>query len=144
MFSEETMINMADGTMKMIKDVKARDYVLNKLKNPVKVERNIKTAQQVVRKIIIDNGSDPFYITEDTLFLCVYNNGSFTSKYANMDTIQKFNGKLKTSLKIFSQESNINVLEYTPDLIRKDVYSLELLDQDNTSSYFVCNVIIST
>ena len=143
MFSEEAMVNMADGTMKSISDVKARDYVLNKFKNPVKVERNIKTIQQVVRYLTLDN-NEPFYITPDTLFLCVYNNGSFTSEYTDIDTIQKFNGKLKNSLKIFSQESDVNIIEYTTDLIRKDVYSLELLDPDNTSSYFVWNVIISS
>lgn len=141
MFSEEAMVNMADGTFKSISLIKPRDYIFNKLKNPIKVDRIIKTSQQIVQKIHLDNGTDPFYITSDTLFLCIYNNGSFTSEYANIETIQKFNGKLKSSLKIFSKESDTTILEYNTDLIRKDVYTLELLDPDNTESYYICNVI---
>ena len=134
MFSEEAMVNMADGTFKSISLIKSRDYIFNKLKNPIKVER-------IVQKIHLDNGTDPFYITPDTLFLCIYNNGSFTSEYANIETIEKFNGKLKSSLKIFSKESDTSILEYNTDLLRKDVYTLELLDPDNTESYYICNVI---
>lgn len=141
MFSEDAMVNMADGTLKSISLIESKDYIFNKFKNPVKVNRIIKTSQQIVQKIYLDNGTDPFYITPDTLFLCIYNNGSYTSEYANIETIQKFNGKLKSSLKIFSKESDTSILEYNTDLLKKDVYTLELLDPDNTESYYICNVI---
>ena len=141
MFSEEAMVNMADGTVKSISLIVARDYILDKFNNPVKVTRLIKTIQQVVQMVQLNNNTDPFYITSDTLFLCVYvyNNGiNITSEYTTMDIIQKFNGQLKSSLKVFSKESNASILMYNTDLIRKDVYTLEL---QNSDSYLVCNII---
>lgn len=137
MFSEESMISMGDGSFKSISELRHLDFIYNKLKNPVKINTIIKVLQQPVLKVELNNTF--FYTTPNTIFLCVYHTEQgFVSKYLDIISIKNVNGKLKTSLKIFSNEPNVEIISVTNDT--KDVYALNTLDSE--TSFFVNGVIV--
>jgi hypothetical protein len=137
MFSEESIISMGDGSFKSISELRHLDFIYNKLKNPVKINTIIKVLQQPVLKVELNNTF--FYTTPNTLFLCVYHTEQgFVSKYLDIISIKNVNGKLKTSLKIFSNEPNVEIISVTNDT--KDVYALTTLDSE--TSFFVNGVIV--
>lgn len=145
MFSEESKVSMGNGSFKNISELRQGDYILNKFNDPVKVYSIQKINQQQVLRIELNNGTEPFYTTPDTLFLCSFNNeNQFVSKYLNIREIKNLNAKLKISLKIFSNETNVNCNgndNDNNDILIKNVYKLTTLDQDNTESYFINGVI---
>ena len=137
MFSEESIISMGDGSFKSISELRHLDFIYNKLKNPVKINTIIKVLQQPVLKVELNNTF--FYTTPNTLFLCVYHTEQgFVSKYLDIISIKNVNGKLKTSLKIFSNEPNVEIISVINDT--KDVYALTTLDSE--TSFFVNGVIV--
>lgn len=137
MFSEESMISMGDGSFKKISELRQFDFIYNKLKNPVKINTIRKFLQMDVLKVQLSESS--FYTTPETLFLCVYyTEQGLVSKYLDIISIKNLNGKLKSSLKIFSNEPNIEIISVTNDT--KDVF--ELITLDSETSYFVNGVII--
>jgi hypothetical protein len=137
MFSEESIVSMGDGSFKKISELRPFDFIYNKFKNPVKINTIQKILQQSVLKIEINNTF--FYTTPDTLFLCVYHTEQgFVSKYLDIVSIQNLNGKLKNSIKIFSNETDNEIINVTNNYI-KDVYKLTTLDSE--TSYFVNGVI---
>jgi hypothetical protein len=137
MFSEETMISMGDGSFKKISELRQFDFIYNKLKNPVKINTIRKFLQQPVLKVQLSESS--FYTTPNTLFLCVYyTEQGLVSKYLDIISIKNINGKLKSSLKIFSNEPNVEIISVTNDT--KDVYTLTTLDSE--TSFFVNGVIV--
>jgi hypothetical protein len=137
MFSEESMISMGDGSFKKISELRQFDFIYNKLKNPVKINTIIKVLQQPVLKVQLNESS--FHTTPDTQFLCVYHTEQgLVSKYLDIISIKNINGKLKSSLKIFSNEPNVEIISVTNDT--KDVYKLTTLDSE--TSYFVNGVIM--
>ena len=137
MFSEESLISMGNGSFKSISELRQYDFIYNKFKNPVKINTIEKVFQQNVLKVILSNTF--FYTTPETLFLCVYNTeNGFVSKYLDIISIQSVNGKLKSSLKIFSNESDTEIINVIDNYI-KDVYKLTTLDSD--TNYFVNGII---
>lgn len=138
MFSEESMISMGDGSFKNISKLREFDFIYNKLKNPVKINTIIKVLQQQVLKVILSD-STFFYTTYNTLFLCVYQKeNGFVSKYLDIISIKNLDAKLKKSLKIFNNETNIGIINVNIGFV-KDVYKLTTLDEE--TSYFINGVI---
>ena len=136
MFSEDSIISMGDGSFKNISELRQFDFIYNKLKNPVKINTIQKILQENVLKVQLRNTF--FYTTPDTLFLCVYHTEKgLVSKYLDIISIKSLNGKLKKSLKIFSNELNIEIISVTNDI--KDVYTLTTLDSE--TSFFVNGII---
>jgi hypothetical protein len=137
MFSEEAMISIGDGSFKKISELRQFDFIYNKLKNPVKINTIRKFLQQPVLKVQLSESS--FYTTPDTLFLCVYHTEQgLVSKYLDIISIKNVSGELKNSLKIFSNEPNVEIISVTNDT--KDVYELTTLDSE--TSFFVNGVIV--
>lgn len=139
MFSEDSMISMGDGSFKKISELRQFDFIYNKLKNPVKINTIQKILQRSVLKVQLNNNTF-FYTIPETLFLCVYHTEQgLISKYLDIISIKNLDGKLKSSLKIFSNEPNIEIISVTTDYT-KDVYTLTTLDSE--TSYFVNGVIV--
>jgi hypothetical protein len=143
MFSGDTMVDLANGRKKKISEITRTDMILNKLNKPVRVRRiNIFPNTSSV-KIQLDNGTSEFYCSPSSIVYARYINGQgvHTVEFANIADVHNYNGKIKSSLKMFSPESDISILTYTEETEPQTLYSLEVMDP--TRSYYVNGMIVS-
>ena len=144
MFSEECIVPLADGSTKSISAIVPGDLIINKLLKVVKVRAVTSTTGNAVA-VQLNNGTGVFYTDPTARFLCHYINGdSHTSHWDSISTINTHQGWVKSSMKIFSPETNVSISSYDASntSLTKTLYTIQNLN-DNTNSYFVNGVIVS-
>lgn len=143
MFSEETLINMSDGTKKQINLINVGDKIMNKNLKPVTVSRvHMNTNQQIV-SMLLDNGTSLFHCAPTTLFLShTVNTNNHTTSSLPINTIHSNGSLLKKSNKLLANESDVSISTYDDtNHTLKDVYCIHTIDP--TQSFFVNDVITS-
>lgn len=143
MFSPESIITMGNGTMKNINNVKRGEFIMNKMSKPVRID-NITNSDMNVVVIQLNNGSGVFYASPNAEFLShkINTNGSHLLEKCSINEINTNRCMLKSSLKLFSTDSDISLTTYDnsdPNLT-KMCYTITTLD--NTNSFFVNGVIV--
>lgn len=141
MLSTEAQILMSNGTTKSISSIKVGDLIINKLNNSVKViTTHICTENSVA--VQFNNGTGIFYCSPTTLFLnhTTLTNGSHTSNYCTINNALSDNVKLKNSAKIFSPESDIEIINYDNTNVIKELYCIHT--NESSMSYFANGVIV--
>jgi hypothetical protein len=145
MFSQEALVYMADGSKRNINSLRVGEMILNKFRNPVKVNRVIKKDNVPAIAVQLDNGTGLFYTTIDTLVLCHYGtDGSYVSKFDTIEEVHLRNGQLKNSIKVFSPESDVEISNYdtSNSTLTKTMYNIQTID--STNSYFMNGVIVKS
>ena len=145
MFSAETLITMADGTVKHINLIQQNDFILNKLRKPVQVKRINKIPNAQVVEVQLNNGTGAFFCTPNSIVYCHHttNDGSHRTQHCSISDAASDDAKLKNSISLFSPESDVSITSFNdsnPDL-KKDVYSLYAIDE--TKSFFANGIIIT-
>lgn len=142
MFGEGALVKMADGNYKDISLIASGDYILNKFNHSIKVDRVHIKKNQIVAEVILDNDALPFYVIPTAVFLYrnVNNNGDHNSGYSFISTINYNKSKLKSSMKIFSPESDVTIEKYTEYNNTMDIYCLHV--NESTYSFIVNNCIV--
>lgn len=141
MFDKDALIKMADGTHKKIGMINIGDYIVNKLNHSVKVNRVHKINTSDIIEIILDNDFPTFYTIPTTKFLFRNTDeGSHTSFYYKISDVDIKTSKLKSSMKIFSPESDITIDSYK--IINKQIELYCLHISDSTFSFFINNCIV--
>jgi hypothetical protein len=143
MFSQESLITMANGTFKPINTLQRGDIVLNKLYKPTRILKvNIYENERCVR-VQFDNGTNTFHLSPNTIVLCYYRlpDNTFKSEYCHISHVHENNGYMKSNLKLFSPDSDILIESYVESSENKTLYSL--VTSDNSQSYLVNHAIIS-
>lgn len=147
MFSEEAMIKMANGSQKNIDDIRVNDLILNKLNQPVIVNRVHKYTARESVGIQLNNGTGVFYCDPNVRVLChnIGLNGNSTSDFINISDVHTYSGissKLKSSMKMFSPESDVSITTYddpvSPHI--KDLYCIHTSDSSQT--FYVNKIIV--
>jgi hypothetical protein len=143
MYSKETVIYMADGTYKNIDNIRVGDKIYNKLLRPVIISRITKTDNTPVVEIQLNNGTGVFYASPSSKVCCHVRNPDGRNKveYCSISTVYSEDGKLKNSMKILSNESDVNFTTYDDSnhSLTKTTYSIYTLD--STNSFFINNII---
>lgn len=142
MFSGDVLVRLANGSKKQISQLKRTDKVLNKLNRPVGVRRIHTFPNSTAVKISLDNGTPDFICSPSTLVYARYINeqGIHTVEFMSIEEVHAKNGKIKSTLRMFSPESDVSILSYTPEPEPMTLYALELVD--TTRSYFVNDMIV--
>jgi hypothetical protein len=148
MFSEEAIISMANGSQKHIDKIKVNDVVLNKLNQPVSVNKIEKYTAHASVGIQLNNGTGVFYCDPSVKVLChnIALNGNSTSDFYSISDVHTYSGtssRLKSSSKMFSPESDVSITTYddpTPPHI-KDLYCIHT--SDSTQTFYVNKIIAS-
>lgn len=143
MFSQDSLVSMADGTFKPINQIKKGDIILNKFKQHVRILKvNIHENQQAVR-IQFNNGTNTFHISPNTIVFCYYRlpDNTLKSEYCPISHVHENSGYMKSDLKIFSPESDIAIDSYIPDEQLYTLYSL--YTSDTSQSYLINKAIVS-
>lgn len=142
MFGKGALIKMANGEYKDISLIVVGDYILNKFNHSIKVNRIHIKSEQTVVEVILDNDALPFYVIPTTTFL--YRNvndiGDHDSGYAFISTIYKNECKLKSSMKVFSPQSDVTIEQYTEYIGTMDTYCLHV--NETTYSFIANNCIV--
>jgi hypothetical protein len=143
MFSENVLISMANGGKKLIKDIKVNDLILNKFGRVTNVRSVKKYMDYECIYIQLDNNSDSFYVNGETIVLGYYRGekDKFISEYCSISDILDKRGYIKSDLKIFSPDSDIEIMEYKKSEEMRTLYSL--VTSDESKSYKVNNMIVS-
>jgi hypothetical protein len=140
MFSEEAQVWMANGRGKNINQIQAGEWVLNKILKPVRVQRVITFQSAPAVNIEFDNGKGAFYASPDTkVFIAWLDDDGGHSQYSTISEAHTMGAHVKSSLKSFSPESNVDFANYDDQSETKTLYALETVDQ--THSYMVMGVI---
>jgi len=141
MFSSEAMISLANGSLKSINNLNINDVIYNKLKNPVKISNIDIIETNTVANVLLNNGTGVFYCDPSSLFYCHLTNdtGVHIGNYSQISDIYAQYGKLKSSCKLFSPESDISISTYEISNNLKTLYSIHTIDSDQT--FFVNGVI---
>lgn len=142
MFSGESIITMANGTFKPITSILKGDMILNKFKVPTKVLKIEVYENESCVRMQLNNGTTSFNISTGTILFCYYRTQASTlvSKYCAISTIHENNGHLKSDLKIFSPDSDVDIDTYEN---AEPTTLYELHTSDNSQSYLVNKVIVS-
>lgn len=144
MFTKGTLIKMTDGSHKDISLINNSDYILNKFNQSVKVSKVHVIYNQPVIEILLDNDSQPFYTSINTLFLYrKIEDNLHESGYISILDICNNNNiiKLKNSMKIFSSETDVTIEKCNlNDNLIKDTYCLHT--NDSTFTFFANNCIV--
>lgn len=144
MFSEEALIKMASGVNKSVKLIKVNDIVMNNRNLPVKIIAVNKAAvAHDAITIQINNGSGVFYCSPSTKFNYhdTLVNNSHSSGYDTIaNIVAKNNAFLKSSLKIFSSDSDIDILTYNAVVVPKDLYCFRT--NDSSYTFFINGIIV--
>jgi hypothetical protein len=142
MFSEDTLVSMANGTFKPISSIVKGDAILNKFKGSTRV-LNINTYnnQECIR-VQLNNGTNSFYTSPDSIVFCYYRTPDTTlqSEYCHISHVHEVNGYIKSDLKIFSPDSDVSIESYVTSE-PTTLYSLHT--SDNSQSYLVNKIIVS-
>ena len=143
MFSSESIIKMGNGTLKNINNVRRGEFIMNKMNKPVRID-NITQSNMNVVVVQLNNGTGIFYVSPNAKFLShkVNNDGSHLLEKCSISEINTNGCMLKSSLKLFSANSNVSLTTYDnsdPNLT-KMCYNITTLD--NTNSFFVNGVIV--
>jgi hypothetical protein len=141
MFSGDVQVTLSNGSKKSIKDVTKYDIVLNKMYKPVKVKKlNVYTVNQSI-EIELDNETDPFHASENTLMYCRYINaqGIHISEFCPLKNVQLFHGNLKSTIRNFSPESDVHIVNYNVVDGEQILYSIETMD---TMRSYIANGIV--
>jgi hypothetical protein len=142
MFSEETMITMADGSKKNINLLKRGQLILNKNNKMIKVLEVVSYPNRPVVGIQLDNETGVFFTCPNTTVYCSYqNNNRTTADYIPFHQVNDKNAILKKSLKMFDPLSNVNIVTYdnTDINLVKTVY--KLITIDNGTSYYANGIL---
>jgi hypothetical protein len=143
MFSEETLIEMADGKLKHINTIKPGDLIINKLRNPIRVRKLEVFPNTLVVAVQLNNGTGVFYTAPNTKFLCHHIiENQHVSHFDTIQNIHTDGGYLKSSMKFFSPESDVSISNYDSSnaTLTKTVYCIEPIG-DSTNSYIINGVI---
>lgn len=148
MFSEEAIVNMADGTFKQINNIKVNDVILNKFNLPVTVHQVHEYLASTSVGIQLNNGTGVFYCNPNAKVLChnTNQNGNSIVSFNTISSVHNYNGassKLKSSSKVFSPGSDVSITTYddpTPPHI-KDLYCIHTSDSSQT--FFINKIITS-
>ena len=143
MFSGDSKIRMASNNDRNISSIVVGDLIMNKFNKIVKVIAVHSYAAHDSVAVQLNNGSNVFYFSPDTVFMChhVLNNGSHESHNCIMSEINDNDAKLKSSGKIFSNESDIEIVTYDPTNVPNTLYCIHT--NDNTNTFFINNIIVS-
>lgn len=142
MFSEEALVSMANGTFKPINTIVRGEEILNKFgKRTTVLHLKTHPNEECVR-VQLDNGTDTFYVSPNTIFLGYYRTPDLRlkSEYSPISIIHENNGYLKSDLKIFSPDSDIGIESYIASE-PKTLYSLVTID--SSRSYKINKAIVS-
>lgn len=142
MFSEETMITMADGTKKNINLLTRGQLILNKNNKMIKVLEVIPYPNRPAVGIQLDNETGVFFTCPNTKVYCSYqNNNKIIADYLPLHQVNDNNAILKSSLKMFNPSSNVNIVTYdnTDENLTKTLY--KLITVDNGTSYFANGIL---
>jgi hypothetical protein len=142
MFSEDALVTMANGGFKPIKSIVRGDFILNKFGKKTSV-LSVKTFpnNEAVR-IQLDNGTGTFYISPNAIVFGHYRTSDLRliSEYAPISQIYDNNGYIKSDLKIFSPDSDVQIESY----ITAEPHTLySITTSDNSQSYKINNIIVS-
>lgn len=144
MFSEEALIKMASGENKSIKLIKVNDIVMNNRNLPVKILAidQVHDAHDAIT-LQINNGSGVFYCSPNTKFnyhdtLVDNSHSSGYDIIANI--VAKNNAFLKSSLKTFSSDSDIDILTYDSNVVPKNLYCFHT--NDSSYTFFINGIIV--
>jgi hypothetical protein len=142
MFSADCLISMANGTHKPITSILRGDMIFNKFKVPTKVLKIHTYENQQSIRIQLNNGTTSFHVSPNAIVFCYYRtaNSTLKSEYCTISKVQENNGYIKSDLKIFSPDSDVNIDSYV-DVESSTLYSLDT--SDNSQSYLVNKVIVS-
>ena len=142
MFSANALVLMANGSKKQLSTIRRGDIVLNKLRQPMRVMRIHTFPNSPAVKITLDNGTPEFSCGLSAQVYARYINdqGIHTVEFMSIEDAHAKNAKLKSTIKMFSPESDVSILSYTPEPENITLYSLEL--NDVTRSYFVNDTIV--
>ena len=142
MFSKEALIYMADGTYKSVSEVKTGEYIMNKLYAPTKVIRAHKLLNKNVIEIQLHNGTKPFFCSPEIIVYCHHTtlDGKHHTEYTSLNEVYSNNSKLKSSIKPFSPNTDVDILTYnTNPELTKDLYCIHTIDP--TGSFIVNGII---
>jgi len=142
MFSADCLISMANGTHKPITSILKGDIIFNKFKVPTKVIKIHTHENQQSIRVQLNNGTNSFHTSPNTIVFCYYRipNTTLKSEYCAISKVKENNGYIKSDLKIFSPESDVN-FDYYVIAKPSTLYSLDT--SDNSQSYLVNKVIVS-
>ena len=142
MFSADCLISMANGTHKPITSILRGDMIFNKFKVPTKVLKIHTCENQQSIRVQLNNGTNSFHVSPNAIVFCYYRtpNSTLKSEYCSISKVQENNGCIKSDLKIFSPDSDVNIDSYV-DVESSTLYSLDT--SDNSQSYLVNKVIVS-
>lgn len=145
MFSAETLITMANGTIKNINSIKPNEFILNKLRKPVQVKRINKTENTQVVEVQLNNGTGTFFCAPNTIFYCHHTTpqGAHTTQYCTISDAHSEEAKLKNSINLFSPDTDVSITSYDDSNhdLKKDTYTLYAIDE---SKSFFANGVITT
>ena len=142
MFSEETMITMADGTKKNINLLTRGQLILNKNNKMIKVLEVVSYPNRPVVGIQLDNETGVFFACPNTKVYCSYQNNNRTvADYIPLHQVNDNNAILKNSLKMFDPSSNVNIVTYdnTDENLTKTLY--KLITIDSGTSYYANGIL---
>lgn len=142
MFSEDVLISMANGEKKLLKDINVGDLIMNKFGKMTSVRKIKKYVDYDCIFIQLDNNSEGFYVNSETIVLGYYRGGDdrLISEYCSISDILENKGFIKSDLKIFSPDSDVEIVLHKVSE-PKTLYSL--ITGDDSKSYKVNNIIVS-
>lgn len=142
MFSEEALISMANGSFKPINQLVRGELIINKFGKRTTVLQLKTHEKEESMRIQLDNGTGTFYISPNTIVLGYYRTPELTlkSEYCTISHLHQNKGYLKSGLKLFSPESDVQIESYISSEPRT-LYSL--ITSDNSKSYKVNKIIVS-
>jgi hypothetical protein len=143
MFSQDSLVSMANGTFKPINEIQRGDVILNKFKRQVRVLKiNVHENKTAIR-IQFNNGTNTCHVSPDTIVFCYYRlpDNSLKSEYCKISKVHDNNGYLKSDLKIFSPDSDIGLESYVQDEQTHTLYSLQTYE--TSQSYIINHAIVS-
>ena len=142
MFSADCLISISNGTHKPITSILKGDVIFNKFKVATTVLKIEKHENQPSVRVQLNNGTSSFHVSPDTIVLCYYRlpNNTLKSEYCHISHVHEHNGIIKSNLKLFSPDSDVNIDSYV-DAEPTTLYSL--YTSDNSQSYLVNGIIVS-
>lgn len=144
MFSEDTLVNMANNTLKPIKLLKVNDIIINKFKKPVKISKIHILKQQPAVEVQLENISTPFNCSPLTKFASHHvlhdnSHSSYTDSIINIYNSSAVNSRLKNSMVMFSYSSDVAITLFEENPILLDLYCIHT--NDPSQSFFINDVI---
>lgn len=135
MYSAESLITMADGSVQHINTIRAGDKILNKLYKPVAVSRLHTVLNATVAEVQLNNGTGVFYTTPTSQVFChhVHNDGTHVTEYSTIADAYHEGASLKSSVKVYSPESDVSFITFNEAISdTKTVYCLHTLESSRT------------